>query len=389
MVDSKVRIAELNLPLVLDAATKHAGCDLATLGKIEAIDEAGTASLQSGAQLAIVAATVTDGHDTIRIVTPAGCDDKIVQAAKMVEEACNSLRILSRVGRGLSPYEFQMPQLSNSDLSLYFGTRKVQFSTVGGECLEYAPGRLVQPPNTDSEAIKASTARMDGSGALGKEYEHVYEPVPPAADIVWAKTGDAAKASASPSMPAILRKPLLKTAGGSDAEGIRSGGRTAIIWDSSSRTAYRLKGCGNYCDGSYGGKSLRFPYPGLPVAPMEKMNLATFETDEEAVEVRGCAFPHTATRELYMATRVERCLAGTGIPCALQPAAVWVYDIGDKEPLPKLKKACAVCKTLGERRLAAHAVPGIEMLVLEHLLPFRGTGGGASPASSSKAPSLE
>ena len=171
-------------------------------------------------------------------------------------------------------------------------------------------------------------------------------------------------------LPLSLRAPLLKTADGESLQGIRSGGRSAIVWDGITSAAYRLKGCGNYCDGAYGGKDLRFPFPGLPVVPMEKMDLATFETDAEAVEVRGCAFPHTAARELYMAERVGAALCGTGIPCALEPAAVWTYDIGASEPLPKMKKSCAVCRTLGERRLAAHAIPGIEMLALEHLLPF-------------------
>ena len=66
--------------------------------------------------------------------------------------------------------------------------------------------------------------------------------------------------------------------------------------------------CGNYVDGEYGGKDLRFPYPGLPVrllpakafslplrlitqiAKLDKIDLNTFEADENGVEVGSGPF---------------------------------------------------------------------------------------------------
>jgi hypothetical protein len=123
---------------------------------------------------------------------------------------------------------------------------------------------------------------------------------------------------------------------------------------------YRLKGCGNYVDGEYAGKSLRFEFPGMPVVSMEKLHLVTFEADEAALEVRGVAFHHTACRELFMASLVHEALRPVCVPCALKPAAVVDFDC---EPLPRLPKSCAVSQTLGERRVASHLIPGLRALI--------------------------
>lgn len=54
-----------------------------------------------------------------------------------------------------------------------------------------------------------------------------------------------------------------------------------------------------------------------------------------AVQVRGCAFPHTARRELVQAEAVNKALKDLNMPSGLVPAGVWDYAIKE-EPLPKV-----------------------------------------------------
>lgn len=221
-----------------------------------------------------------------------------------------------------------MPELRSDEVALYFGTHKVQFSAVDGDTDAFTPGCLKENLNTESTRV-TSLARMSDCSALGEEYASVYQPCIPAADPV----ADF-KADAVADLPEVLRKPLVKTADG-PIEGIRSGGRSAIIM--LGKTAYRLKGCGNYVDGEYAGKTLRFPFPGMPVAPMEKIDWSTFMEVPGAREVRGVAFPHTVDRELLMAGVVDEAMRAINIPCALLPVAKWTYGF-EGEPLPKVRR---------------------------------------------------
>lgn len=145
-------------------------------------------------------------------------------------------------------------------------------------------------------------------------------------------------------------------------------GRSAIVVLREPRLrAYRIKGCGNYVDGEYAGKSLRYPFPGMPVVPSGKVDMMTFEPDPHAVEVRGCAFPHTAARELLMAAALQRALSTHGLHAGLEPVAVSMFaaDFAGHgvTPLPRLPKAAAISSTLGERRVASHVLPGISVLL--------------------------
>lgn len=151
--------------------------------------------------------------------------------------------------------------------------------------------------------------------------------------------------------------------------------------------AVRLKGCGNYVDGSYGGRSLRFQHPGMPVAPMQKLNLMTFEADEQAVEVRGVAFPHTADREAMLSAVVDGALRPLRLASAIRPLAVQTFAPGfdPEEPFPLLPKSVAVSCTLGERRVASHLLPGL-LAAARLLLPgVACTGSVAASAAATAA----
>lgn len=50
------------------------------------------------------------------------------------------------------------------------------------------------------------------------------------------------------------------------------------------------------------------------IARLEKIDFMTCESNELAVEVRGCAWPHTVARELHMCDVVADALEGTNIP---------------------------------------------------------------------------
>lgn len=125
------------------------------------------------------------------------------------------------------------------------------------------------------------------------------------------------------------------------------------------------RSCGNYCDGEYNGQDLRFPYPGFPVgdphsarvphtesarvvssewwlcgwcqvAPGIKFDWNTFSEVEGAVNVRGCAYEHTAKRELLMAGLVDDALRPLNFNCGLIPAALWTYNIPEA-PFPLVR----------------------------------------------------
>jgi len=257
----------------------------------------------------------------------------------------------------------------------------------------------LRPQEAAPEVVALTRKRLEGHGHLGAEYAHVYVPCVPAPDPL---VEERAVAAADP-LPAVLQRPLLKVAEGHSKEqipAIRSGGRAAILLlDAESGApvdpsavagqvqAVRLKGCGNYVAGEYGGRSLRFPHPGMPVAPMQKLNLMTFEADEQAVEVRGVAFPHTAEREAMMSAAVDASLRPLRLTAAIRPLAVQSFASGfdPSEPFPLLPKSVAVSTTLGERRVASHLLPGL-LAAARLLLPgVAATGSYGDSAESAAA----
>ena len=173
---------------------------------------------------------------------------------------------------------------------------------------------------------------------------HVYIPALPCCDVISTYPNTNTYLA---KIPRELRTPLVKVDPHgcqpvlSGLKALRSGGRSAIVIIDS--IAYRLKGCGNYVNGYWGSTNLRYPFPGFPMIACFNMNIIfnglcvylcvylytyiyillaklfilifcdflkkmmqnentltgkirnfdTFETDDEAVEIRGCAFTHT------------------------------------------------------------------------------------------------
>ncbi len=86
--------------------------------------------------------------------------------------------------------------------------------------------------------------------------------------------------------------------------------------------------------------------------------------DEQAVEVRGCSFQHTAEREQFMSEVVNALLTrqARGRISGVCPVGYWRYELDEADPAPEAVKACGLFRTLGERRLASHLLEGLEML---------------------------
>ena len=72
------------------------------------------------------------------------------------------------------------------------------------------------------------------------------------------------------------------------------------------------------------------------VAPGIKFDWNTFSEVEGAVNVRGCAYEHTAKRELLMAGLVDNALRPLNFNCGLIPAALWTYNIPEA-PFPLVR----------------------------------------------------
>ena len=81
--------------------------------------------------------------------------------------------------------------------------------------------------------------------------------------------------------------------------------------------------------------------------------------------MRGSAFIHTARRELYVADELARALHATGCVCGNIAAALWRYG-AELSPFglgELFATACAVERTLGDRRLGTHVLAGLQLLL--------------------------
>eukprot|EP01124_Arcella_intermedia_P019666 TRINITY_DN26992_c0_g1_i1.p1 TRINITY_DN26992_c0_g1~~TRINITY_DN26992_c0_g1_i1.p1 ORF type:complete len:518 (-),score=95.10 TRINITY_DN26992_c0_g1_i1:63-1424(-) len=173
----------------------------------------------------------------------------------------------------------------------------------------------------------------------GPEYKDLVIPAIPASDY---KPTKDAKPDA---LPLLVSRPLVKCADG-PVKGIQSGIRSALIKDTQGGTPrwYRLKGCGNI-------------YDGFPLAPVENDKFPS------AKQIRGCAFLHTTTRELFITDAVEKLLLETPYKAANKPLGWWEYSFKEQVTFPKIERCCIVMETYGNRRLGDNLLLGLERLI--------------------------
>jgi hypothetical protein len=241
-----------------------------------------------------------------------------------------------------------IPKSLDADiLELYFGLPTVSLSVVNGTTYRYTQGCIEE--NREESRKADEMQRLQPLSHLGKEYDHIYVPCVPARDL---NSRELMESTDVAFLDDQVKLPLIKTANGS-IKAIQSGGRSAIL--PGVDHVYRLKGCGNFIDQD----GSRYEFPGF--------SIQAIEDTENGQEIRGCAFKHTAERELFMSEKIGMLLAGHNLQTGNVPIGMYQYRIKG-EPLPKVSKVCGIFQTIGEKRLASHLLTGLEIL-LPHFFP--------------------
>lgn len=218
---------------------------------------------------------------------------------------------------------------------------RVHFAKQEGTAHGFSPTSFVsQGANRTPELIEAAVRRFTPVHYLGAGYENVVIPAIPAIDFRVEATNEAVEASTWPTQlqQPLVKVPLHHSHRDKTIYGVASGIRSAIVriegeW-------YRLKGCGNNDEGFV---------------------FATVSPHTPLVNIRGCAFVHTAQRELLMSHRINLLLNAQGLQGANDPLGWYKYT--GNSPLPKVRRACVVLRTLGERRLQQHVLQGLERIL--------------------------
>ena len=224
---------------------------------------------------------------------------------------------------------------------IYFGSKRCYFGRAAGRVVEFRSESWVE--NFCNEAVTRVCERAEPLLEPGKSVADVVVPGIPALEIVCVAEGGAPELLS----PELLRQPLIKVNPAKSAvvlEGRASGTRSAVA--KIDGTWYRLKGCGNHDEG--------FPVRTQAATP----------TEGAKRDIRGCAFPDTAIRELAMAARVNLALAPEGVCGTNEAVGMMLYSSPEHLPLgPTFPTACIVEKTLGDRRLGTHIMTGLLVLL--------------------------
>jgi hypothetical protein len=242
-------------------------------------------------------------------------------------------------------------KLSARDL-IYFGSQLTYLAQVPGEVVpfvasEWTEGRWMEDARLRQGLIPLDTAQarhMHGAA-------WTVLPGIPAPDIV--RVNDT-----NPSLPRqeeenerqalIFPAPVVKVPKDhpcqiSSLTAVASGARSALVKLPGAAGWVRLKGCGNHEEGF-----------------VVRVNKATSD-HPEWIDIRGCAFPHTALRELLLSGTLQQ---GGRAVCANKPLAMFLYAGDACLPLgPQISTACIVERTLGDRRLGTHALAGLLLLL--------------------------
>eukprot|EP01080_Neovahlkampfia_damariscottae_P010487 gene10487-3009_t len=224
-------------------------------------------------------------------------------------------------------------KLSKQKELLYFGSVECYFDSVPGETFAFSEETFIE--SSDEKLKKKSLERNNLPEYKGPEYMSLILPAVPGTDPIINKLEKDVS-----SFPIQLQKPIMKSRDG-NILGYHSGIRSAII--PFNGKYYRLKGCGNMYE--------KFPLFQIP-----------HEERDDLVEIRGCTFEHTSSRELLYFGKVNKLMMENDIPLSNISLGWYEYNLS-KTPLPKVKRVCAIYETKGEKRLADHLLTGIERLL--------------------------
>jgi hypothetical protein len=217
-------------------------------------------------------------------------------------------------------------------MNLYFGSTIATFDTVPGISHSYQSGLFVEM--NEDHLKKISRSRCTLPPKCDGPYLTIVLPGIPATDPV------PTDLIVTSSLPFCLRKPLIKSAKG-HIKGMQSGTRSGIIQDGD--IYYRLKGCGNN-------------YDGFPFRSVEDDNR------DDLVEIRGCTFEHTSSRELLYFDKINRSLTELHIPISNKPLGWMEYQIPNT-PLKSIKRICTLYEAISDKRLSDHLLTGLERIL--------------------------
>ena len=183
-----------------------------------------------------------------------------------------------------------LSELSTFD-EIYYGSRRVFFRHVDGQVHPFILNEWVDGSNEEEK--KKAFQRFQKHFIDGNEHPIVVPGIP-ALDFVNKSSQVIKKAKIdnaplfNESLPEVIQRPLIKcpednsTISESVCVGIASGRRSALIKLANGKW-YRLKGCGNDCEG--------FPVR-LTSSPVTNTTDGSVSSCWQ--DIRGCAFPHTA-----------------------------------------------------------------------------------------------
>jgi hypothetical protein len=229
-----------------------------------------------------------------------------------------------------------------SDDDIYFGSFQVEFKPVEGSTTSFTIEDWTE--NITPESVAIVVGRGKEQFETGAASADIIEPAIPALDFIRLKSPNQGYFNL---FPPELQSPLIKvpleTGGVNALRGVASGTRSALI--KVGHSWYRLKGCGNNDEGF-----------------VVRRNRASIDRPAWR-DIRGCAFEHTALRELMMSARLGEAAKSTETVSCNESMGYYTYTGSEQTPLgAAFPTCCIVERTLGDRRIGSHVLSGLEII---------------------------
>jgi len=233
------------------------------------------------------------------------------------------------------------------DDEIFYGSVPVALSVAPGHCEVYDHKQATLATSEEEVAVSVARASKLSVGGVN----NAVVPCMPCVDIRQPQPANK-DVSAWPKLlqQPLIKVPLLSVDAVPGTKAVASGCRSCLVKVDDGQW-FRLKGSGNNDEGFI----LR-----------EDKALGI-------VQIRGCAFNHTAARENFMTTKLSAELAGCAV-AANDALGSFVYD-KPHQPLGSEPTAdgvsvvpnCIVQRTRGDRRLGSHLLAGLTILLPQFL----------------------
>jgi hypothetical protein len=107
----------------------------------------------------------------------------------------------------------------------------------------------------------------------------------------------------------------------------------------------------------------QFEFPGITLASLPSFRHEPLDT----IEVRGTAFPKTATSDIHNNPDINGMLGLLGLHSNNIPLGLWYYAPMPNDPAPNIPKVCSVMKTTADRRYESNVSAGLELIIQDTL----------------------